>query len=54
MMAIIIDPLVAQADGPGAGLAAEIDDLVAYAKASGELSRLSRTDGITTRSSGFL
>lgn len=47
MMAIIIDPLVAQADGPGAGLAAEIDDLVAYAKASGELSRFSRTD-ITT------
>ena len=36
MMAIIIDPSVAQTDGPGAGLAAEIDELVAYAKASGE------------------
>jgi LDH2 family malate/lactate/ureidoglycolate dehydrogenase len=39
MMAIIIDPSLAQTDGPGGGLAAEIDDLVAYAKASGELFR---------------
>ena len=37
MMAIVIDPSLAQTDGPGAGLAAEIDELVAYAKESGEL-----------------
>lgn len=40
MMAILIDPSKSEAGGAGAGLAAEIDTLVEYAKASGSSVRI--------------